>query len=463
VASMSYWLLSPSFIVAMLGKFRGWDRTKPTPAVDWRTVSVDAVIPAKNEEATIALALASLYRQDFPLRKVTVVDDGSTDRTADVVRRFQELSGRPIELLVREKSEGKTPTLRHVARASDAGALLVLDGDTVLVDPHYVSRCVQELYKNASVASACGEVRPWSRRRRQEMAASDPVVQALDNQFGILPAGRPSRLEAWLEGITVTYRRAVYLFLQRVLYDGHLKMCGSQMSPMGCAVVYQRSRLLECFDFAQPQMGDNLSNSEDIFIGHYFTWKGYRNFQIFGLRCESKEPSVLRLPRQLYLWSSGFLQALYYFKDLPLSPLRKMKSEVAGVFGAGEPETPPEILLRRQIQEQYRSPWGEHYTRKYGRLVGLLDLCGLVEKFIYPLVLLFLIWYDLGTAALTVALEVVLSALAVFIVADPGARLQSAGFMVAATPLRLLSMGVDIYAVGRCCLDVCTGNRKWRK
>ena len=50
------------------------------------------------------------------------------------------------------------------------------------------------------------------------------------------------------------------------------------------------------------------------------------------MRCESIEPGIERLPRQLYLWSSSFLQALYYFSELPLSPFKQIKNWAAGLF-----------------------------------------------------------------------------------------------------------------------------------
>jgi hypothetical protein len=109
------------------------------------------------------------------------------------------------------------------------------------------------------------------------------------------------------------------------LYDGTLKLFGGQLNPVGCAVAYKTNRLKECFSYAQPRVGDNLSMSEDIYIGHFFNWKGYRSMQVIGVHCESTEPPITRLPRQLFLWSSAFLQSTYYFSDLPLSPLRYIK------------------------------------------------------------------------------------------------------------------------------------------
>jgi glycosyltransferase involved in cell wall biosynthesis len=456
VASITPLVLSPTVFLALIGKLRGGDRTRPTPNFGWKDSVVDVVVPARNEEDLIALCLTSLVEQDFPVRKITVIDDASTDRTAAVVQRFQQLGGRAIELLRRDHSVGKTPSLREVCRQSDADAIVVVDADTILSDRSYISRIVEELFRNPGVASACGEVMPLGRRRRRTLVRMDERLRLISSEFA-LHVGR--RREAWgalLEEITYIYRSALYLFLQRFLYDGHLKLFGSRLNPIGCAVAYRASRLRECFDYAQPRMGDNLSTSEDIFIGHFFTWKGWRNVQVTGIRCESLEPPVNRLPRQLYLWSSAFLQAQYYFRDLPLSLFKQLKR----LFRRGH--VPPGGE-RREIREQYRAPWGEGYTHRFGRPVGLVDFFSVFEKASYPLVLLYLAIFAPEWALLTIGVETGLATLSVFALAQGTDRLRSAAMMLAATPIRVLSLGVDLISVLKYLLDLAIGNRKWRK
>src|SRR5215813_5477035 len=53
----------------------------PTPDIEvWPAVA--AVVPARNEEETVAAVIASLLAQDYPGRlSVTLVDDRSTDAT----------------------------------------------------------------------------------------------------------------------------------------------------------------------------------------------------------------------------------------------------------------------------------------------------------------------------------------------------------------------------------------------
>jgi len=456
LASLSPIVLSPTVFLALMGKLRGHDRTQPTPDFAWKTATVDVVVPAKNEETLVALCLASILEQDFPVRRITVVDDGSTDRTAELVGDWQELSGGRIELVRREKSIGKTPSIREVAQATDADAIVVVDADTVLSDRNYISRLVEELFKNAGVASACGEVMPLGRKKCRAMVKADPRIGKVTARFGIDFYKRRGLVRSLRDGLTYIYRSALYIFLQRFLYDGHLKLFGSRLNPIGCAVAYKTGRLRECFAYAEPRMGDNMSASEDIFIGHFFTWKGWRNVQVNGIRCESLEPSVERLPRQLYLWSSSFFQTQYFFPEMPLSLFKQVKR----LFRLGRKDPGAE---RRRIQEQYRAPWGERYTQRFGRPLGVVDLMSLLEKVCYPLVLVYLLVVEPDAALLTVAAEATLATAGVFLCARSGERFQAAAMMAAATPIRLMSLGVDLVTLSKYLADMATGNRNWRK
>jgi len=138
------------------------------------------LIPAKNEESSIGLCLASLFDQDFRIRKVTVVDDGSTDQTAQVVRRYAELSGKQIELIVRSQSQGKTTAVRELCENSNADAFLILDADTILTNRNYASRLMENLFKNAGVASA------FSTEAQSLEEPFELVVQRVRGDSGLL-------------------------------------------------------------------------------------------------------------------------------------------------------------------------------------------------------------------------------------------------------------------------------------
>lgn len=48
------------------------------------------IIPAHNEEATLSLCIASLLRQSYPHFEIIIVNDGSTDGTAEIISEYEE-------------------------------------------------------------------------------------------------------------------------------------------------------------------------------------------------------------------------------------------------------------------------------------------------------------------------------------------------------------------------------------
>lgn len=56
------------------------------------------IMPVRNAERTLEAALASIAAQDYPRHELLVWDDGSTDGTADILRRFvgNEVPGRVV-------------------------------------------------------------------------------------------------------------------------------------------------------------------------------------------------------------------------------------------------------------------------------------------------------------------------------------------------------------------------------
>ncbi|HUF82713.1 MAG TPA: hypothetical protein VMN03_16375, partial [Burkholderiales bacterium] len=140
-----------------------------------------------------------------------------------------------------------------------------------------------------------------------------------------LPIPRETRAEVFLRGITNLYREVLYLFLQRFVYHGQMVFFGTITNPVGCAVAYRRRYVKALFDHFSPELGDDLTNSEDIFIGMAMLNEGYRNIQLTDVYARTVEPVFHRLPQQVYLWSSSFLQSCYYFDDLVKSPFRALK------------------------------------------------------------------------------------------------------------------------------------------
>jgi len=99
-------------------------------------VSVDCIIPARDEAFTVTENVVAALGCRF-VREVIVVDDGSTDGTADVAREAG------AKVIVREGSDGsKAHAMDDGVAASDAEALLFVDADcTGLTTAHLDAIC----------------------------------------------------------------------------------------------------------------------------------------------------------------------------------------------------------------------------------------------------------------------------------------------------------------------------------
>jgi glycosyltransferase involved in cell wall biosynthesis len=326
MATLPYFVFSPNSIISLIGLLRGPDPTVPTPAEDWRRATVDVVIPALNEERTIAACLASVARQTVRPRRVLLVDDGSRDRTIAIAEAFCAGAGLPLTVIRRRSPIGKTPTIKRQARELDSDVEFILDGDTILDSDDYLARTVEELYKAVGVASACGTIMPLRQRDRRRFDARSPQREFVER----VPAARLVNGRPWprrfASGITNLYREVLYLFLQRFIYLGQMVAFGSITNPVGCAVAYRRKYVKDLFDKYSPIFGDDLTNSEDIFIGFALVNEGYRNVQLHDVYARTVEPEIQRIPRQVYLWSSSFLQCCYYFDDLLRSAPRATRA-----------------------------------------------------------------------------------------------------------------------------------------
>jgi 4,4'-diaponeurosporenoate glycosyltransferase len=90
--------------------------------------AVSVIIPARNEEEKLPTLLGSLASQSLKPHEIIVVDDGSTDRTAEIARQH----GATLVASQRlpEGWRGKTWACHQGAQAATGDLLLFLDADT---------------------------------------------------------------------------------------------------------------------------------------------------------------------------------------------------------------------------------------------------------------------------------------------------------------------------------------------
>ena len=126
--------------------------------LDYKKKKVSVIIAARNEEKNIPFLLTSLMNQTYPkeLFEVIVVDDDSSDRTAEVVLQFKEKWDN-IHLVKTENRQQVTSpkknALSHGINASSGDIIICTDADCV-VGKFWIESIVS--YFNEDTQMVCG-------------------------------------------------------------------------------------------------------------------------------------------------------------------------------------------------------------------------------------------------------------------------------------------------------------------
>ncbi|MGW1880198.1 bifunctional polysaccharide deacetylase/glycosyltransferase family 2 protein [Streptomyces sp. NPDC001975] len=227
------------------------------------TEPVSVIVPAYNESAGIEAAVRSLVASDHPV-EIIVVDDGSTDGTADLV----ESLGLPGVRVIRQRNAGKPAALNTGLAAAGCDLVVMVDGDTVF-EPDAVRTIVQ----------------PFADPRVGAVSGNAKVV----NRGGLL--GRWQHIE-YVVGFN----------LDRRLFD--LAECMPTVP--GAVGAFRRRALL-----ALGGVSD-VTLAEDTDLTMALCRAGWRVVYEEGAVAWTEAPASLgALWRQRYRWCYGTLQAMW--------------------------------------------------------------------------------------------------------------------------------------------------------
>lgn len=243
-----------------------WEPGQPTPWLKGSPL-VSILIPCHNEQEHAEETILAALQQDYPHVEVIVINDGSTDGTADL---FDSLTAKHPRLRVIHlaRNQGKAMALRMGAMAARSDYLVCIDGDATL-EPSAVSYLVAPLVNHPRVGAVTG----------------NPRIRTRSTLIGRIQVGEFSSII----GLT---KRA-----QRVY--------GQIYSVSGVVTAFRREAL-ESVDYWSLDM-----ITEDIDI----TWKLQRNHWIIFFEpralCGVLMPETLKgLWRQRKRWAQGGAEVL---------------------------------------------------------------------------------------------------------------------------------------------------------
>ena len=140
------------------GMFRKYENEyRPTVAV---------VIPAYNEESVIAVTVRAILKSTYPNLEIVVIDDGSTDRTHQVL--IENFANNPQVKIISKVNGGKSVALNAGILETQAEIIVTLDADTVFLAStigklvrKFVDRRVWAVAGNAKVGNRINLLTRW--------------------------------------------------------------------------------------------------------------------------------------------------------------------------------------------------------------------------------------------------------------------------------------------------------------
>ncbi|MGX1476235.1 UNVERIFIED_CONTAM: cellulose synthase/poly-beta-1,6-N-acetylglucosamine synthase-like glycosyltransferase [Streptomyces canus] len=119
---------------------------------------VTVLVPAYNEEAGIESTVRSLLASTHPYLEVIVIDDGSTDQTADLATWIDD----PRVRVIRQPNSGKAAALNTGLAQASYDVVVMVDADTVF-EPDALYRLIQPL-AHPAVGAVSGNTKVGNRR-----------------------------------------------------------------------------------------------------------------------------------------------------------------------------------------------------------------------------------------------------------------------------------------------------------
>jgi cellulose synthase/poly-beta-1,6-N-acetylglucosamine synthase-like glycosyltransferase len=196
------------FYTALIGYyFYYWKRLRTfVVPVETSPVFVSVIVAARNEEHCIGRLIDALLQQTYPEHffEIIIVDDYSTDRTAEVIRSF---SGKQVRLV----HPGSLPQLSSKKRAIEAGVHaakgeLVIITDADCIPPGGWLHTITGFYKTTGAVFIAAPVKFIGRNSLLH------ILQSLDFMMlqGITAASTASGAHSMCNGANLAYTRQAF-------------------------------------------------------------------------------------------------------------------------------------------------------------------------------------------------------------------------------------------------------------
>ncbi|MBT7238136.1 glycosyltransferase family 2 protein [Candidatus Woesearchaeota archaeon] len=234
---------------------------------------VSLITPAYNEEKSVAETINALLKLDYPKDKleIIVVNDGSTDKTKEIVMEFVKKYDR-VKLL-NKKNSGKADSLNQAIERAKGELITVVDADSYPT-PQTLKRMIGFFEEDEKVAAVTSKV--WVKNNTNKF-----IERFQDVDYAVI---------AWSRKI--------------------LDFIGCVYVTNGPFSVYRKDKVLEVGGF------DVTNITEDIELTWNLLSHGYKTKMSYAAKVYTLVPDNLEVWRkQRVRWNLGGLQTLNKYRN----------------------------------------------------------------------------------------------------------------------------------------------------
>ena len=284
-------------------------------------VPVSIIVPAHNEGVTIESTVRSLLALDYKLYEIIVVDDGSTDDTAQVLReRFHMWRvDRPIQrripcqpeeevyetrawgvpiTLVRKRNGGKADALNMGINVSNYPYFLCMDADSVLQHDS-LEKIVRPVLEDPTVVAVGGSIRPCN--------------GAEIENGRVVRYRMPQKLLACMQ--VLEYDRS--FLASRILFD---KFNGNIIIS-GAFGLFLKSVVIAAGGYDHTTMGEDMELVVKLHVFCRESGRRYRIRYVTDAICWTQVPERLGdLCKQRRRWHIGLFQSMMKYRNIMANP-----------------------------------------------------------------------------------------------------------------------------------------------
>ncbi len=149
-------------------------------------MTISVLIPCYNEELSIAKSLDNWLAQTRPLDEILVVDDKSTDRSAEIIKSY----GNKVKLITLDKNAGNKSFVQQAGlKHINTDIFIATDADT-FPDRNFVSR-VESAFNDPQVTAFAGHVKSLKKNwltacREMEYSLGQGIHKSAQSQLGFI-------------------------------------------------------------------------------------------------------------------------------------------------------------------------------------------------------------------------------------------------------------------------------------